>query len=134
MQQSGSERRLKPRFNAEMPCTIELAERDPIFPNERLDCRTRDLSESGVGLIAETIYLGYTCVVDEGRALTLSLELPDGVVEMETTTAHYLRLGGDAQPAHYLIGLRITSISEASRSQYISYLEELNKSERVSEL
>jgi hypothetical protein len=129
MEQSGRERRLKPRFNAELPCTIALAEaeRDLIFPNEKLVCRTRDLSESGVGLAADTIYLGYTCVVDEGCALMLRLELPNGVVEMEATTAHYLRLGDDAQAAQYLIGLRITSISKESHSLYISYLEELNK-------
>jgi hypothetical protein len=129
MEQSGSERRLKPRFNAELPCSISLAEaeRDLIFPNERLDCRTRDLSESGVGLTADSIYLGYTCVVDEGRALLFRLELPERTVEMEATTAHYLRLGGDAEVASYLIGLRITSMSEESRALYISYLEELNR-------
>jgi hypothetical protein len=128
MKQSGRERRLKPRFNAELRCTLALAEAesDPIFPNEKLDCRTRDLSESGVGLTADTIYLGYTCVVDEGRALTLMLELPNGVVEMEATTAHYLRVGGE-QSASYLIGLRITSMSEENRSLFLSYLEELNK-------
>jgi len=129
MEQSGSERRLKPRFNAELPCSISLAEaeRDLIFPNERLDCRTRDLSESGVGLTADSIYLGYTCVVDEGRALLFRLELPDRTVEMEATTAHYLRLGGDSEAATYLIGLRITSMSEESRALYLSYLEELNR-------
>jgi hypothetical protein len=129
MEQSGRERRLKPRFNAELRCTLALAEAesDLIFPNEKLDCRTRDLSESGVGLTAETIYLGYTCVVDEGRALTLMLELPNGVVEMEATTAHYLRIGGGEQSAHYLIGLRITSMSKEDRSLFLSYLEELNK-------
>ncbi|HST52543.1 MAG TPA: PilZ domain-containing protein [Pyrinomonadaceae bacterium] len=129
MEQSGSERRLKPRFNAELPCSISLAEaeRDLIFPNERLDCRTRDLSESGVGLTADSIYLGYTCVVDEGRALLFRLELPDRTVEMEATTAHYLRLGGDAEATSYLIGLRITSMSEESRTLYLSYLEELNR-------
>jgi hypothetical protein len=129
MEQSGSERRLKPRFNAELPCSISLAEaeRDLIFPNERLDCRTRDLSESGVGLTADSIYLGYTCVVDEGRALLFRLELPDRTVEMEATTAHYLWLGGDAEAASYLIGLRITSMSEESRALYLSYLEELNR-------
>jgi hypothetical protein len=129
MERSGRERRLKPRFTAELTCSLSLAEgeRDILFPNEKLACRTRDLSESGVGLVADSIYLGYTCVVDEGRSLLLSLELPNGAVEMETTAAHYLRLGGDEQTANYLIGLRITSMSDENRALYTSYLDELNK-------
>ena len=89
MKQSGKERRLKPRFSAELPCSVALteAERDILFPNERLNGRTRDLSESGVGLVADSIYLGYTCVVDEGRALAVKLELPDRTVEMEATAS-----------------------------------------------
>jgi hypothetical protein len=127
MEPSGKERRLKPRFNAELSCSITLAEseRDMIFTNERLDCRTRDLSESGVGVVADSIYLGYTCVVDEGRALLFRLELPGGTVEMEATAAHYLRLGGEA--ANYLIGLRIISMPDESRALYNDYLDELNK-------
>ena len=67
MEPSGKERRLKPRFGASLPCSVALAEeeRDLLFPNEKLDCRTRDLSESGVGLVAGSIYLGYTCIVDD---------------------------------------------------------------------
>ena len=130
MQPLGKERRLKPRFSAELPCSVALteAERDILFPNERLDGRTRDLSESGVGVVADSIYLGYTCVVDEGRALAVKLELPDRTVELEATTAHYVRLDSGGQATRYLIGLRIISMSGEHRALYNAYLEELNKS------
>jgi hypothetical protein len=132
MQQSGRERRRKPRYNADLPCSIALAEaeRDNLFINERLDCRTRDLSETGVGVIAGSIYIGYTCVVDEGRALIFTLELPNGVVEIEAMSAHYLRLDAGGSEASYLIGLRINSISDAHRALYNSHLEALSKSEQ----
>ncbi|HEX3560851.1 MAG TPA: PilZ domain-containing protein [Pyrinomonadaceae bacterium] len=129
---SGKERRLKPRFGASLPCSVALAEgeRDLLFPNEKLDCRTRDLSESGVGLVAHTIYLGYTCIVDEGRALHVKLELPAGDVEMEATSAHYVRLdSGAAGEASYLVGLRITSMSDEHRALYAAQLDALSKSE-----
>ena len=130
MEQSGKERRLKPRYNANLACAVALAERDILFPDARLDCRTRDLSETGVGLVAGTIYLGYTCVVDEGRALNVTLELPAGAVEMEATPAHYLRLdAGGAEPT-YLIGLRITSMADEDRALYNGFLEELSRSEQ----
>ena len=129
MEKSGKERRLKPRFNAELPCDLAPGDAQILFPDDRLECRTRDLSESGVGVVVGSIYVGYTCVVDEGRALNVRLALPAGEIEMEATSAHYLRLdSGEDQPT-YLIGLRITSMSEDDRTLYQDYLEELSKSE-----
>ena len=130
MEQSGKERRLKPRYNTELPCDVAPGDADPLFFNERLECLTRDLSETGVGVVAGSIYVGYTCVVDEGRRLHVRLELPGGAVEMEATAAHYLRLDArDGEPS-YLIGLRITSMSEEGRDLYTRHLEELSRSEQ----
>lgn len=121
----GRERRLKPRYNASLPCSLALpaAERDILFPHERLECRTRDISESGVGLAVTSIYLGYACVLDEGRTLELSVELPDGTVRITGTTAHYLRTGEGEEEASYVVGLRILSMSEKDRAAFLSYLE-----------
>ena len=131
--QSGRERRLKPRFSADVTCTVALtdAEHNMLFPNEKLHCRTRDVSESGVGVVANSIYLGYTCVVDEGRALLVTLELPAGPVPMEATAAHYTRLdAGGRDATTYLIGLRISSMSDENRAAYRRYLEELSRQEQ----
>lgn len=125
MEPSGRERRLKPRFNASLRCTLRLpAEEDDIlFPGARLECRTRDLSETGIGLAAPSIYLGYTCVVDEGRTLRLELETTGGaVIELEATPAHYLRLDDGGEAASYLVGLRITGMTGENRALYIAYL------------
>ena len=130
--QSGRERRLKPRFAADVTCTLALtdAEHSLLFPNEKLYCRTRDVSEAGIGLVANSIYLGYTCVVDEGRALLVTLELPDGPVRMEATAAHYLRLDAGARDPTYLIGLRVNAMSDECRTTYRRYLEGLSRQEQ----
>lgn len=127
LKHSGKERRLKPRFDVGLPCSVSLpaSERDLLFPNERLECRTRDLSESGVGLVAPSIYLGYSCIVDEGRALELRLELPEGTVSLLVTAAHYLRLDSGAHDASYLIGLRIVEVAAEHRAVFLSYLDAL---------
>jgi hypothetical protein len=125
-EKSGKERRRKPRFNAELPCDLSPGGGQLLSPDDRLECRTRDLSESGVGLIAGSIYVGYTCVVDEGRALQLRLALPAGEIEMEATCAHYIRLDSGGEDPVYLIGLRISSMSEEHRALYLNYLEELS--------
>ena len=131
---SGIERRLYPRFSADLRCALSLPEdeSDLFFPREEMQCRPRDLSEAGVGLLAPSIYLGYTCVVDEGRTLRLSLDLPRATVRMEVTPAHYVRLGGASseEASSYLVGLRITSMSDEDRALYNNLLEELSRSEQ----
>ena len=133
MEQKGKERRLKPRFNAELPCDLAPGDAQLLNPDDRLECLTRDLSETGVGVVAHSIYVGYICVVDEGGALRLRLALPPGAIEMEATAAHYIRLDSDADNPVYLIGLRITSMSEEARAIYNNYLDELSKIEESRE-
>ena len=131
MEQTGKERRRKPRYNAELPCDLAPGDAELRVPGERLECSTRDLSETGVGVVAGSIYVGYTCVVDEGRALLVRVALPTGEVSMEATAAHYIRLdkGGRDEPS-YLIGLRITSMPAESHALYARYLEELSRTEQ----
>src|SRR5687767_15481198 len=47
-EQTGKERRRKPRYNAELPCDLAPADAELRVPGERLECSTRDLSETGV--------------------------------------------------------------------------------------
>ncbi len=131
MEPTGRERRLKPRYSAALRCTLSLPPegRDILFPNAQLDCRTRDLSESGIGIVADSIYLGYTCVVDEGRALELALELPaEVVVTLRVASAHYLRLDRDEVEASYLIGLRVLDIAGVDFARFTQYLVSLESS------
>ena len=129
---SGRERRLKPRYHASLFCALALSaeERDILFPDARLECRTRDLSESGIGLIAPSIYLGYTCIVDEGRLLRLELDTGAEVIELDVTSAHYLRLDDTEENASYLIGLRIAEKAGGSFAKYLEYLNALRAAEQ----
>lgn len=126
-EQKGRERRSQPRYQTELPCEITLpaAERDILFPNERLECRTRDLSESGVGIVAPSIYLGYACVVDEGREVELALHLPTATVRVKATAAHYVRVGERGEDASYVVGLRILEVDEDGRAAFASFLDAL---------
>jgi hypothetical protein len=106
---------------------LPVEERDILFPRAEIVGRTRDVSESGLGLVAPSIYLGFDCIVDAGRMLHLSLDLPGGdTVEIRATSAHYLRVDEDGGEAVYIIGLRIIEIIDDSRARYLEYLGELN--------
>ena len=130
MERSGDERRRKPRYGVSLSCSVALieGESDILFPNEKLECRTRDISEMGLGIAAPTIYLGYTCIIDEARALHVRLELPAGAVEMEAMAAHYLRHDEGGADSTYLIGLRITTMTDNHRALYATYLDSLSQS------
>ncbi len=130
MERSGDERRRKPRYGVSLSCSIALieGESDILFPNEKLECRTRDISETGLGIAAPTIYLGYTCIIDEARSLHVRLELPAGAVEMEAMAAHYLRHDEGGADSTYLIGLRITTMTDNHRALYATYLDSLSQS------
>jgi hypothetical protein len=133
MEKKGRERRLSPRFNASLPCSVSLPaeDEDLLFPQAKLAGRTRDISESGLGLVVPSIYIGFACIVDEGRTLDTVLELPTGLVELKTTAVHYIRLDEQGQDAAYLIGARITDLTEADRALYLGYLASLDKSDQT---
>lgn len=125
----GRERRLSPRFNVSLGCQISLPEEERssgvLFPDASITGRTRDLSESGLGVVAPTIYVGYDCVVDQGRTLLVSLRLPAGDVELRATAAHYIRQDDSGGESSYVIGLSITGMDDDNRSRYASFLADL---------
>ena len=133
MEQKGRDRRQSPRFGVSLRCAVSLPaeDEDLLFPQARLEGRTRDVSESGLGVVLPSIYIGFACVVDEGRALRLALSLPSGAVEMNATPAHYIRLDESGEQTSYLVGLRITAMGEEDRARYAEYLSTLDKSEMV---
>ncbi len=126
----GRERRLSPRFSASLTCEISLSEEDQglnlLFPGEIISARTRDVSVSGLGIVAPTIYLGYICIVDQGRILQISLDLPDSVVTIKATPVHYIRQDKEGEESIYLIGLSINEINEQDASLYHEYLSVLS--------
>jgi PilZ domain len=125
----GRERRLSPRYNLVLGCQISLPEEERssvlLFPDATVAGRTRDVSESGLGVVVETIYAGYDCVVDQGRALRVSLSLPSGDIELRATAVHYVRQDSAAGESAYVIGLSITGMDDDNRARYASLLAEL---------
>ena len=125
----GRERRLTPRFEVALDCSLALpvGERssDVLFPDAALGARTRDVSETGLGLVADSIYVGYDCVVDSGRTLLVTLEAPRGPIELRATPVHYTRLDAAGRDVSYVVGLRILEMSEQNRALYAALLREL---------
>lgn len=127
----GRERRLSPRFDASLDCEITLPEEERssglLFPGASLRGRTRDVSLTGLGLVVPSVYVGYDCVIDQGRTLVVVLlTTPVGDIRMLATTVHYVRHdAGREDEARYLLGLRITEMGDEDRALYASLLDGL---------
>lgn len=123
-----ADRRSAPRRPLRLPCTIFIhdARHDgaPAGRREpRLEAFTRDLSRTGIGLVAPAIRVGERYLTDS--ALRLVLEHPTGPLELTAAAVRYEQLEDDAGERGYLIGLRIASMGDADRARYERHLDQL---------
>ena len=86
---------------------------------------TLDLSTSGLGLVVPAIRIGEHYLVSGERRLHLKLDVPGGPVELNVVPVRYESLEEDPQESGYLIGARITDVSEPDRSRFNEYVAEL---------
>lgn len=93
----------------------------------KLDGHTLDVSRTGLALIVPAIRIGEHYLAGAERKLHVKLELPSGPVEMKVTTVRYESLEESAEETGYLIGGRITEMSDRDRGTYDSYIAELLK-------
>lgn len=84
---------------------------------------TRDLSEDGLAIIVPSLSVGGRYLTDADCTLrVVLLELPTGPVDIYAVPVRYEQLGGDGAETGHLIGLRITTMSDADRVRYIHFL------------
>jgi len=121
-----ADRRVATRRALRLPCVVfihdpksDAAQTDRRAP--RLEAFTRDLSRTGIGLVAPAVRVGERYLTDS--ALRLVLEHPTGPLELTATPVRYEQLEDAAGEHGYLIGLRITAMSDADRARYERHLE-----------
>lgn len=122
-----ADRRSAPRRALRLPCTVFIHDPRPDAAHAerrapRLEAFTRDLSRTGVGLVAPAVRVGERYLTDS--PLRLVLEHPAGPLELIAASVRYEQLEDTAAERGYLIGLRITSMSDADRARYERHLDE----------
>jgi hypothetical protein len=106
-------------------------------PNERLDPeaeeypnpimgRTRDLSETGLSLLLPTLSLGREQISAADFPLRLVLSLPGGVAVVQAVAVRAEAIDAPAGARGFLIGARITKMSERDRKRYLALLKSLD--------
>ena len=71
------------------------------------------------------IRIGERYLAGEDRPLRINLELPVGPIEIQASPVRYEQFEEDESELGYLIGVRITAMSESDRRRYNEYIAAL---------
>jgi len=88
---------------------------------------TLDLSSTGLALVVPAIRIGEHYLAGADRKLYVKLDLPTGPVEMKVATVRYESLEESRDETGYLIGARISEMSDKDRADYVGYVNKLLK-------
>lgn len=84
---------------------------------------TVDLSSSGIAFIVSAVRLKEYYLVGEGRTLNAELDLPNGKIKFQIIGQRYEQVGEHISVSQYLIGAKITNMTEESREVYQHFLK-----------
>lgn len=121
----GNRRRAK-RARASANFTLSLADPRTSTNGLRrlpsLTGHTLDISSTGIAMVVSAIRIGEHYLVGDDRRLFLKLELPDGPVDMNVTPVRYESLDEGHEESGYLIGARITEMSDPDRTRFEEFV------------
>jgi hypothetical protein len=121
-------RRRSRRVRARLTFTLSLSDPRVSTNGARrlpsLDGHTHDVSTTGLALIVPAIRIGEHYLAGTDRKLYVKLDLPTGPVEMKVAPVRYESLEDDSG---YLIGARISEMSDADRVSFEKYVAVLTR-------
>ena len=91
-----------------------------------LEGDTSDISESGLGLVVPAIRISDRYLTAPDQMLHLMLELPSGALEMRVAPVRYEQLEREGVASGYLVGVRISGMSDEHRARFTDYLRQLS--------
>jgi PilZ domain len=126
------ERRAAPRYATHLEnrlsVSVHLADAKPASERtqrapQELIGHTRDVSESGLGVVLPDVRIAGRVIVGSDRGLLVRLWLPGRVVEMSARAVRHAPLEG-GEPG-YLVGIEIQAMSQDDRAYYLKFLRSL---------
>ena len=97
----------------------------PAPPPLRLVGHTRNISETGLAFIVPTLRIGDEFAHVIGSRLLIRLYLPAGHVEIHATPVRYEQLSQSSSERGYLIGVRITEMTDNEWVRMVEYVRSL---------
>lgn len=122
-------RRRALRYEARIAFSVSVldegAGREDAQPARTLVGRTRNLSETGLGLVVPSLRLGASRLDDAGVTLRLMLDLPAATVEIHVVPVRSHPLDANDKETGYFIGAQITQLSDDARARLFKFLRGL---------
>jgi len=133
LRQYVGDRRHAKRQRVRLPFTLSMASSAKSLHGEKqirnLGGHTWDLSPNSMALIVSSIRLGDQHLMGENRSLNVKLELPSGPVEMKVTPVRYETFEEQSESG-YIIGAKITYMTEEDRARFTDYVSSLVERKR----
>ena len=119
------DRRLTRRRRARLPLTVSLIKRRGLNGSrpQSIEGHTFDLSSAGLSFIVPAIRIDDHYLAGESQKLRIVLELTSGEVQLQAVAVRYERADDLQAETGYLIGVRITQMSDADRERYREYVD-----------
>ena len=122
----GADRRGAPRRRAQCEARLLfIASVEPVEETQahiKLFGHTRDLSETGLSLVADTIHITDFELCSVGSRLKVKLSLPSGVVEMDATVVRREWLNENDPREGYFMGVSIMEMKTDDRTRLSEFL------------
>jgi c-di-GMP-binding flagellar brake protein YcgR len=124
----GDRRRAK-RINVRLAFSISLA--GPAVSSNgtkrirSLKGHTLDVSATGMALVVPSIIVGEHHLIGENRNLNVTLELPDGPIELQVAPIRYESLDEHETETGYLVGTKIIRVAEGDQTRFNEYILQL---------
>jgi hypothetical protein len=118
-----ADRRRAPRHAVRLSAFASLLDATPgAPPSAGLAGHTRDVSDSGLGLLLPAVHVGGRYLVGEGVTLRITLKLPTSSARLYGTPVRYERLEeqGQTDPV-FLVGVRLDDTGD--RAAFADYLK-----------
>lgn len=87
---------------------------------------TRDVSESGLGIVLPDIRIGKSSVTRPDKTLRIMLGLPGEPIEIHALPVRHVEIEEGGESEGYLVGVHIIKMSERDRSHYRAFLQTLS--------
>lgn len=133
--ETADKRRRAPRYQAHLPATIHLAEKNPATGNVSYSrpslghCEV--ISKYGAALGFVGTRFADEEVTRTGRLLFVTIDLPNGRIEALLSVVTYHRSGNEEGKGKWIVGGAFSKIDDEDAARLTSYLEKREKAEPI---
>jgi hypothetical protein len=121
------------RYDMSLPLSVSLLDQkkkaaQSVPGHAEMPGYLRDISKTGLSLILPSMRFGNRFLISGHYPLRVMVELPNRVVDIQVAPVRYDKLREEQSERRYLIGARITQMTDADREHLTEYIQQMKKS------